>query len=43
MSVAMSAAQGYVGAICNAIGTDIHDFPITPDKVLKALKNKGKQ
>lgn len=40
MSVAMSAAQGYVGAICNAIGTDIHEFPITPDKVLKALKEK---
>jgi CO/xanthine dehydrogenase Mo-binding subunit len=40
MSVAMSAAQGYVGAICNAIGTDIHDFPITPDKVLKALKER---
>jgi CO/xanthine dehydrogenase Mo-binding subunit len=44
MSVAMSAAQAYCGAICNAIGVYIKDFPITPDKILKALeeKNKGK-
>ncbi len=45
MSVAMSAAQGYVSAICNAVGVYINDYPITPDKIIKALeekKNKGK-
>jgi 4-hydroxybenzoyl-CoA reductase subunit alpha len=44
MSVAMSAAQGYVSAICNAIGVYINEYPITPDKIIKALeekKNKG--
>ncbi len=40
MSIAMSAAQGYASAICNAIGTYIHEFPITPDKVLEALEEK---
>jgi len=44
MSVAMSAAQAYNGAICNAIGIYIKDYPLTPDKILKAIeeKNKGK-
>ncbi len=40
MSIAMSAAQAYSGAICNALGVWIKDFPITPDKVLKALEEK---
>jgi CO/xanthine dehydrogenase Mo-binding subunit len=40
MSVAMSAAQAYSGAICNALGVWIKDFPITPDKILKALEEK---
>ena len=40
MSVAMSAAQGYASAICNAIGTYIRDFPITPDKILRALEER---
>jgi CO/xanthine dehydrogenase Mo-binding subunit len=41
MSIAMSAAQGYSAAICDAIGAYIHEFPITPDKILKALEEKG--
>jgi CO/xanthine dehydrogenase Mo-binding subunit len=40
MSVAMSAAQAYSGAICNAVGVWIKDFPITPDKIVKALEEK---
>ncbi|MFH1135073.1 MAG: xanthine dehydrogenase family protein molybdopterin-binding subunit [Pseudomonadota bacterium] len=40
MSVAMSAAQAYANAICDAIGVWITDFPITPDKIVKALKEK---
>jgi 4-hydroxybenzoyl-CoA reductase subunit alpha len=43
MSIAMSAAQAYSAAICNAIGTYIHEFPITPDKILKALEEKSKR
>jgi hypothetical protein len=42
MSVAMSAAQAYCGAVCNAIGVDIHEFPLTPDRILKAIEEKGK-
>jgi CO/xanthine dehydrogenase Mo-binding subunit len=41
MSIAMSAAQAYAGAICNAIGASINEFPITPDKILKALEEKA--
>ncbi len=40
MSIAMSAAQAYAAAVCNAIGVYITDFPITPDKILKALREK---
>ena len=40
MSIAMSAAQAYANAVCNAIGVWIHDFPITPDKIVKALREK---
>ncbi|OPY69282.1 MAG: 4-hydroxybenzoyl-CoA reductase subunit alpha [Syntrophorhabdaceae bacterium PtaU1.Bin034] len=43
MSVAMSAAQAYVSAICNAIGAPIKDYPITPDKVLNAIEEKNKK
>jgi len=43
MSIAMSAAQAYCGAICNAIGVDIKDFPLTPDKILNAIEKKGKK
>jgi len=42
MSVAMSAAQAYCGAICNAIGVYMNDFPLTPDKILKAIEEKNK-
>ncbi len=43
MSVSMSAAQAYCGAICNAIGVYIKEYPITPDKILKALEEKNKR
>ena len=43
MSVAMSVAQAYCGAICNAIGAPIYEYPITPDKILKALEEKKKK
>lgn len=42
MSIAMSAAQAYCGAICNAIGVDIKEFPLTPDKILNAIEKKQK-
>lgn len=42
MSVAMSAAQAYCGAISNAVGYYFHEFPITPDKILKAIEEKKK-
>jgi len=41
MSVAMSAAQAYVSAICNAIGAPIKEYPLTPDKILEAIEKKG--
>jgi len=41
MSVAMSAAQAYVSAICNAIGAPIKEYPLTPDKILEAIVKKG--
>lgn len=40
MSIAMSAAQAYSGAISNAIGVYFDEFPITPDKIVKAIKEK---
>ncbi|MBA4416775.1 MAG: aldehyde oxidase [Syntrophus sp. (in: bacteria)] len=43
MSVAMSAAQAYSGAISNAIGVYLKDFPLTPDIILKAIEGKGKR
>ncbi|MGQ9857556.1 MAG: xanthine dehydrogenase family protein molybdopterin-binding subunit [Thermodesulfobacteriota bacterium] len=40
MSIAMSAAQAYSAAVCNAIGVYLKDYPLTPDKVLKAIREK---
>jgi len=40
MSVAMSAAQAYSGAISNAIGVYLKEFPLTPDVILKAIEEK---
>jgi len=40
MSVAMSAAQGYAGAICNATGVWYDRFPLTPERILEGLENK---
>jgi 4-hydroxybenzoyl-CoA reductase subunit alpha len=42
MSIAMSAAQAYANAICNAIGTWIHQFPMTPEVIREAIERKGK-
>lgn len=43
MSVAMSAAQAYCGAISNALGVSFHEYPITPDKILNAIEEKKKR
>jgi CO/xanthine dehydrogenase Mo-binding subunit len=43
MSIAMSAAQAYANAICNAIGTWIHEFPMTPEVVLEAIERKERE
>jgi len=43
MSIAMSAAQGYSGAVSNAIGVHMDSFPLTPDKILTAIKVKKAQ
>ena len=40
MSIAMSAAQAYAGAVCNAIGVYMDSFPLTPDKIIAAIKKK---
>ncbi len=40
MSIAMSAAQAYAGAVSNAIGVYMDSFPLTPDKILAAIKKK---
>ncbi len=40
MSIAMSAAQAYAAAVCNAIGVYLDDYPITPDKILEAIEKK---
>ena len=42
MSISMSAAQGYSAAVSNAIGVYMDSFPLTPDKILEAIKNKKK-
>ncbi len=41
MSIAMSAAQAYAAAVCNAIGVYLKDYPLTPDRILKAIREKG--
>ncbi len=43
MSIAMSAAQAYAAAISNAIGVYMTDFPITPDKILRAIAEKKRE
>ena len=40
MSIAMSAAQAYAGAVSNAIGVYLDSFPVTPDKILAAIQKK---
>ena len=40
MSIAMSAAQAYCAAVSNAIGVYMDSFPLTPDKILTAIKEK---
>lgn len=42
LSISMCAAQAYTNAIADAIGTFVHDFPHTPDVILAAIENKGK-
>ena len=41
MSISMSAAQAIVAAVSNAIGKPIFDYPLTPDRVLKAMRAEG--
>jgi 4-hydroxybenzoyl-CoA reductase subunit alpha len=41
MSIAMSAAQAYAAAVSNAIGVYLKDYPLTPDKILKAIRERG--
>jgi len=43
MSIAMSAAQAYAAAVSNAIGVHMDSFPLTPDKILAAIKEKKAQ
>ncbi|MBE3115354.1 MAG: xanthine dehydrogenase family protein molybdopterin-binding subunit [Actinobacteria bacterium] len=38
--VAVPTAPAIANAICDAVGIRIKDLPITPDKLLRALKNK---
>jgi CO/xanthine dehydrogenase Mo-binding subunit len=40
MSIAMSAAQAYSAAINDATGVYFRELPITPDKIVQALKEK---
>jgi len=41
MSIAMSAAQAYAGAVSNAIGVYMDSYPVTPDKILAAIRKKN--
>jgi CO/xanthine dehydrogenase Mo-binding subunit len=43
MSIAMSAAQAYANAICNAIGTWIREFPMTPEVILEAIERRKRE
>jgi len=36
-------AGAIANAVYNAVGVRIRDLPITPEKVLRALKEKGKK
>ena len=40
MSVAMSAAQAISGAVANAIGRPVFEYPLTPARVLRAIREK---
>lgn len=40
MSIAMSAAQAYAAAVSNAIGVYMDSFPLTPDKIVAAIREK---
>ena len=43
MSIAMSAAQAYAAAVSNAIGVPMDSYPLTPDKILAAIREKKAQ
>jgi 4-hydroxybenzoyl-CoA reductase subunit alpha len=43
MSIAMSAAQAYAAAVSNAIGVHMDSYPLTPDKILAAIREKKAQ
>jgi len=38
LSISMCTAQAYTNAIADAIGTFVHEFPHTPDRVLAAIE-----
>ena len=40
MSIAMSAAQAYSAAVSSAIGVHMDSYPLTPDKILAAIKKR---
>ena len=37
-----AAIAAIANAICNAIGARIHSLPMTPEKILEALRNRAK-
>ena len=43
MSIAMSAAQAYMSAICNATGVWYKTFPLTPERILEGLEKKHRE
>lgn len=40
MSIAMSAAQAYCNAVGNALGIYFNHYPLTPERILKAIENR---
>jgi 4-hydroxybenzoyl-CoA reductase subunit alpha len=38
LSISMCTAQAYTNAVANAIGSYIHEFPYTPDRILDAIE-----
>ncbi|GAB4277962.1 MAG: xanthine dehydrogenase family protein molybdopterin-binding subunit [Deferrisomatales bacterium] len=40
LSISMCTAQAYTNAIAQAIGTYIHEFPYTPDRILAAIRGR---